>query len=110
MGKLNIDLLGASFSIEAKEDNKHLESLLSHYTQVTKEVRLMANNSDPVKIAILSGIMICDELFKDRAKAEDVKKMLGSNNNTSENNNSPDVHEAEKITLKMIQDIDRILS
>ncbi len=107
MGKLNIDILGTSFSIEAKEDNEYLNKLLSYYTQVTKEVKLMAHNTDPKKVAILTGIMICDELFKDRAKAEEVKKHLEMH--TGENPElQKDLHEVERITLKMIQDLDRI--
>ncbi len=109
MGTLNIDILGTSFSIEAKEDNEYLETLLAYYTQVTKEVKLMSRNTDPKKVAILSGIMICDELFKDRAKAEEIKKHLETNT-TNEHVNTSDLHEAERITLKMIQDLDRIIS
>ncbi len=108
MGKLNIDLLGSSFSIEAKEDNQYLENLLAHYTTVTKEVRLMTQNTDPLKIAILSGIMICDEFYKDKAKAEDLKNKLEANSVTKTHNEN-ERFEAEKIALKMIQDIDRVL-
>ncbi len=106
MGKLNIDMLGTSFSIETKEDDEYLEKLLAYYTQVTKEIRLMSRNTSPQKIAILAGIMICDELFKDRAKAEDLKKYLRTSGQETEALN----HEAEAITLKMIQDIDKVLS
>ncbi len=108
MGKLNIDLLGSSFSIEAKEDNQYLQKLLTHYDTITKEVRLMTQNTDPLKIAILSGIMLCDEFYKDKAKVEDFQKKIESNS-AAEQRNENEVIEAEKITLKMIQDIDRIL-
>ncbi len=108
MGKLNINMLGTSFSIEAKEDNEYLNKLLDYYTQVTKEVRQMAEHPDPKKVAILSGLMICDELFKDRAKAEDIKKVLETHS-LEDHKSTQELIEVEKITLKMIQDIDRIV-
>ncbi len=108
MGKLNIDLLGTSFTIEAKEDNEYLQKLLSHFTQVTREVKLMAHNTDLKKVAILSGIMICDELLKDRMKYEELKKQLDALGK-EDDESAKTQNEVERITLKMIQDIDRIV-
>ncbi len=109
MGTLHIDLLGTSFSIEAKEDNQYLQELLSYYIQITKEVKLMSNNKDPQKIAILAGIMICDELFKDRTKAEELKKFLETHND-GKHQNTEELYEVEKRTLQIIQNIDRLLT
>ncbi len=108
MGILNIDLLNSSFTIEAKEDDNYLQGLLEYYTRVVKEVRLMSPNTDEKKVAILTGIMICDELFKDRIKADELKKVLDSSDEIEYSKKS-ELHEAEKITLKMIQDLDRFV-
>ncbi len=108
MGILNIDLLNTSFSIEAKEDDNYLHDLLDYYTKVVKEVRLMSPNTDEKKVAILAGIMICDELFKDKAKAGELKKVLLTSDEIELSKKS-ELHEAEKITLKMIQDLDRLI-
>ena len=52
---------------------------------------------DPVKIAILSGIMICDELYKEKKKnADNIDK-------------KEDLFEAERLTLQMIEKIARVL-
>ena len=108
MGILNIDILNTSFSIEAKEDDSYLQGLLEYYSKVVKEVRLMSPNTDEKKVAILAGIMICDELFKDRTKADELKKVLASSDEI-EFSKKIELHEAEKITLKMLQDLDRIV-
>ncbi len=108
MGTLRIDLLGTSFSIEAKEDTAYLEKLLEYYERITLEVQDMASNADKRKIAILSGIMLCDELFKERTKTSELKKFL---EDKQEPNlfDSQELFEVEKRTLKMINDLDRLL-
>ena len=108
MGVLNIDLLNTSFSIEAKEDDAYLQSLLDYYAKVVREIRLMSPRTDEKRVAILAGIMICDELFKDRSKADELKKVLTTSDEIEYSKKS-ELHEAEKITLKMIQELDRLI-
>lgn len=101
MGTLKIDTLGTIFSIQTKEDSEYLENLLSYYKQMVKQVEDSANLNHPLKISILAGIMLCDELYKEKCK---------NHNNTDKAVNHLELSEAERITIDMINNIDRILS
>ena len=99
MGTLQIDILGTSFAIQAKEDSAYLENLLAYYKQVSEQIEKNTGLTDPIKKAILSGIMLCDELYKEKKKNSET---LGKPTND-------DLFEAEKLTLKMIEKISTVL-
>jgi cell division protein ZapA (FtsZ GTPase activity inhibitor) len=90
-GGLRIDLLGASFSIAADEDPAYLQALLTRYRRVIDEARAATGLTDPVKLAIIAGIVLCDE-------AEKAKR-----------GTSPDDAEAERIARDLIARIDEAL-
>lgn len=96
MGQLQINVLGTSFAIRANEDSEYLEKLLGYYKSITKEVEKSLKN--PTEIAIMSGIMLVDELYKEKSKNAKVRSETQFD------------REAEERTLKMIEKIDRILS
>lgn len=97
MGTLQINTLGTSFEIQAKEDEAYLKNLLSYFNQVSNQIEASTELKDPIKIAVLSGIMICDELYKEKKKnAENIDK-------------KEDLFEAERLTLQMIEKITRVL-
>ncbi|QTQ11432.1 cell division protein ZapA [Treponema parvum] len=98
MGTLKIDILGSSFTIQAKEDDEYLKKLLSYYKRIADEIEENAGLKDQLQTAILTGIMICDELYKEKSKiARFSKNSLNSDD------------EAERLTLAMIQKIDKAL-
>ena len=84
-GTLQIDLLGTSFSIKADEDTAYLEKILGYYKRIVSQIEAGGALSDPLKISILAGIMLSDELY----------------NTTDE--------EADRITKNLIEKIDRAL-
>jgi cell division protein ZapA (FtsZ GTPase activity inhibitor) len=88
---LQIKLLGTSFSIAADEDNVYLENLLAKYKAVLENTRKITGVEEPLKLAILSGFLLCDEIEK--MKQEENKER----------------QEAEKHTLNMIASIDQII-
>lgn len=97
MGTLQINTLGTSFEIQAKEDDAYLKNLLSYFNKISGQIEVSTELRDPLKIAILSGIMICDELYKEKKKnAENIDK-------------KEDLFEAERLTLQMIEKITRVL-
>ena len=97
MGKLQINTLGTSFEIQAKEDDAYLKNLLSYFNQISNQVEATTELRDPLKIAILSGILISDELYKEKKK------------NTDNIDKKEDLFEAERLTLQIIEKIDRVL-
>lgn len=67
-GKLDIDLLNTSFSIQTSETADYLASIYSHYKDVVKQVEQVSKFDNRLKVAILAGILITDELYKERLK------------------------------------------
>ena len=99
MGALQIDLLGTSFAIEANEDDAYLQKLLSYYEKITREIERNGNLKTPLQVSILSGIMLCDELYKEKSQKAKVSQL----------NNENDA-EAERLTIEMIKRIDGALA
>lgn len=94
-GNLQIDLLGTSFAIQADEQNEYLNALYAHLKKTVSKVEATSGLEDPLKIAIISGILLSDELYKERMKRSDIGKL--------------DLTEAEKLTLEMISRIDQVI-
>jgi cell division protein ZapA (FtsZ GTPase activity inhibitor) len=89
---LRINMLGTSFSISADEDPEYLESLLKRYEIVVENTKKATGLTDPLKAAILSGFLLCDEIEKLKARFEE-----------------PDARKAEQLTLDLIARIDEAL-
>ena len=99
MGKLVIDVLGTSFSAQADEDDEYLEKLSSYYKEITSTIKKSTNLQDPMKISILAGITLVDELYKEKQK----NFILSSNLDNSE------LRQAEIITQSLIEKIGGVL-
>ncbi|MBQ2313956.1 MAG: cell division protein ZapA [Treponema sp.] len=99
MGKLQIDMLGASFAVQAHEDDAYLKKLLNYYTEITNTIKQAGHLKDPVQISIMAGITLVDELYKEKQRNASYSRAL---------NNSNDA-EAERLTIQMIQTIDKAL-
>ena len=61
---MRIDLLGAKFSIKSDQDPEYLEEVLEVYRSKIEEIRATTGTSDPLKIAILAGILTADDYLK----------------------------------------------
>lgn len=106
MGRLKIEMLGTSFTIQANEDNQYLEKLLGYYQRITDDVKRIDSIKSPLQVAILSGIMICDELYKEKQN----KIALENGESVAQiSENSMDSDEIQRITLEMIKKIDKVL-
>lgn len=102
MGLLQINVLGSSFAIQAKEDDEYLKKLLNYYKQITSEIEHSDNLKDPKQTAILAGILLCDELYKEKEKNAKLKKAI----QTKEEKNTDDI---DKITSDLISQIEQVL-
>ena len=103
MGTLNINLLGTSFSIQAKEDDRYLEELLARYKNLTSYIERMSGLKDNIKIAIMAGISLCDEIKQIK------QKYAGTQNQNISNTDDTELIEAERIALKIMERIDKVL-
>lgn len=106
MGKLHINLLDTSFTIQASEDSEYLEKLLGYYERIVKDVQKIDSVKTPLQTSILSGIMLCDELYKAKTNLISMKDRENSEDNTEQDLNSAEI---EEHTKKMIEKIDKVL-
>lgn len=93
---LQIDLLGSSFAIQADEKPEYLNALYNHYKKTITQIETTSGLKEPIKIAIIAGILLADELYKEKMK----------NQNTSD---TLDLAEAERLALAMISRIDQAI-
>ena len=97
MGTLKIERLGTSFSIKASEDDNYLKKLLGYYKNIVNEIQKSGMLKSELHISILAGIMLCDELYKEKSKSSVSQKTSLSN------------EKAEKLTSEMIKKLDQVL-
>ena len=48
MGKLQINVLGTSFQIQARAEEEYLEKLLSYYKEITEAIQKGGNLTSPL--------------------------------------------------------------
>lgn len=101
MGKLQINILGTSFSIKASEDDEYLNKLSGYYTKLVDEIQKSGMLKSGLDISILAGIMLCDELYKEKAK--------NSVSNTNQGQDTREIQKAQILTQKMINQLDSVL-
>ena len=74
---VRVELLGASFAIQTDESKEYVESLLAYLGSKIETVRQSSKVDDPLKVALLAGIYLVDELYRERldASAADTRKV-----------------------------------
>ncbi len=106
MAVVQINILGTSFALSAEEDLPYLEKIRDYYKNVCDEIQKNDGIQDQKKAAVLAGILIADELFKEKQKAieaKDAAKKAGA-----ESDPLADL-EADRLTKNMIAKIDKAL-
>ncbi len=99
---LHIELLGASFSIRADEDQRYLNTLLSSYEKTISQVRRATGLADPLKLAIVAALVLADESAR---SAQGVKKEKAGGNDEKSLGG-----EEERILVDLIARIDETLN
>ena len=65
--KLRIDILGTDITISTDEKPEYLDMLLKKYRNAIENVQKISGLNDPLKLAILTGFILCDDLEKQDA-------------------------------------------
>ncbi len=91
--------------MKADEDLPYLEKIRDYYKNVCDEIQRNDGITDQKQIAVLAGILISDELFKEKQKLLRQKDAMQSADIDSRLG-----EEAERLTHSMIEKIDRALS
>jgi cell division protein ZapA (FtsZ GTPase activity inhibitor) len=73
----NISMLGSSFSIRTDEDPHYLKKLVAFVEEKVSLVEQNMGSREPLRSAILSSILIADELFQERLKSEEAEEATG---------------------------------
>jgi cell division protein ZapA len=97
--QIRVDLLGKSFSILCDERPEHLKVILDTLQQRITRISRTLSVSDPLKIALLAGIDLADELIK-------LRKALRKKAETSD----VETEKINSITNDLIDRINRCLS
>ena len=108
MGKLQINLLGTSFTIQANEDEEHLQKLLGYYERIVQDVSQIESIKTPLQTSILAGIMLCDEVYKEKSNVVAMKK-AGHAAVQDAAANEEESAELERRTIAMINKINKVL-
>jgi len=95
--RLNIDVLGISFTVRADEDETYLKRILWYFKHKVEETKRRVRIADPMKISILTSFYIIDELLRE-------KKWYGKNSILPEESD-----EMERIALKLIAKMDEVI-
>ena len=66
--RLQVNLLGTSFTIRADEDEAYLKRILWYLERKIQETRDQAGIADPIKISILTSFYIVDELLREKSR------------------------------------------
>ena len=98
---LRIDVLGTSFSITTDEEPEYLKKLLDKYRRTIENVQRISGLKDPLKTAVLTGFLLCDDLEKAGIAAPGEKTGQSLNGEKKE---------AEILTLGMISRLDELVS
>ncbi|KGM43907.1 hypothetical protein S1OALGB6SA_2382 [Olavius algarvensis spirochete endosymbiont] len=95
--RLNIEVLGTSFTVRTDEDEAYLKRILWYFKHKVEETKRNIHISDPMKISILTSFYIIDELLKE-------KSWGGRNTALPEES-----EEMERITLRLIAEMDEVI-
>jgi len=68
---LLINILGTNFSITASEDPAYLDEVLAQYQIAVANTQGISGMKDPLKVAILTGFLLCDEINKIKLQVEE---------------------------------------
>ena len=98
-GRLQIDLLGTSFALEADQPTEYLQSIYNHYKKVVSEVQQTSGLNDSLRVAIIAGVLLSDELSKERLSLNQSETHLQDETAAL----------IEQSAKKMIEDIDSII-
>ena len=100
MGRLQIDILGTSFAVQAPEDDNYLKKLFSYYSEIITTIKKSSKIKDNLEISIMAGITLVDELYKEKQRNASYANALNNTNDA----------EANRITADMIKKIDKVLA
>jgi cell division protein ZapA (FtsZ GTPase activity inhibitor) len=99
---LLIDVLGAKFSITAGEDPAYLEEVLAQYRLAVANTQGISGMKDPLRVAVLTGFLLCDEINK-------LKQQVEEDQSKAEAQRAGEESELERIANHLIACMDQVI-
>jgi hypothetical protein len=93
--RLSVNVLGTSFDLEADKEDDYVQSIYDYYLSVLEKAKETSDVDDPLKIAIIAGLFLSDEVFKARLET------TGTDPNA--------FIDMETTTMRMIAKIDNVI-
>jgi len=82
---LHINVLEAGFTITTDKDPRYLNEVLEQYKLAVSNTQGISGMKDPLKVAILTGFLLCDEINEQKMQAKkeqsDTEKALSRTQN-----------------------------
>mgnify|MGYP004446871149 CR=1 FL=1 len=106
MGTLSINTLGTSFTIQASQDTEYLNKLLGYFEKISSQIKSSGILQEDIQVAIMSGLMLCDELYKEKSRMLSVRngQIIPEDESAFEMN-----EEIERRTQELINKISQVL-
>ncbi len=92
-----VNLLGSSFSLKVDEEPEYFKKVINHIEKMFSGIEVDMNIKDPLRIALLSCILLTDDLLKEKDKK-------------TQNPDLQDAAEVELMTRRIISLIDKTIS
>jgi cell division protein ZapA (FtsZ GTPase activity inhibitor) len=73
---LHIDIFGTSLLISADEEPGYLENIFTRYRISVENARKITGLSDPLKLAIMTGFLLCDDIQKTQENAVSAERIF----------------------------------
>jgi cell division protein ZapA (FtsZ GTPase activity inhibitor) len=73
---LRIDIFDTSLFISADEEPGYLENIFSRYCISVENARKITGLSDPLKLAIMTGFLLCDDIQKNKENADSAEQIF----------------------------------
>ena len=99
---ISINVLGTSFSITAGEAPEYLDEVLAQYQVAIANTQNISGMKDPLKVAILTGFLLCDEINKLKLQIKEEQANVDAQQ-------TGDEHELHQITENLISSLDLIM-
>ncbi|MBN1698395.1 MAG: cell division protein ZapA [Spirochaetales bacterium] len=95
--QLKVTILGVPLTIQSGEDSHYLNKIVNYFICKLKEVERDTTLNDPLKISMMAGLNIADELLKEKRRRFAGQETAG------------EPEEIEEITERLIEKIDKSL-
>ncbi len=94
---LSVNVLGTSFNLEADQKDDYVQAIYDYYLSVLEKAKETSDVDDPLKIAIIAGLFLSDEVFKARLET------------TGTVTDPKTFNDIETTTMRMIAKIDDVI-